>query len=314
MRKLGAAKSTVETWRLLEKEITDLLDMTALAIEEDDQSLQREMQQRIEEMTSQLDELETRLLLSEEYDTRAAILTVHAGAGGTESQDWAEMLFRMYLRWAEQHKYKTEILDTSVGEEAGFKSATVEINGDYAYGYLKSEHGVHRLVRLSPFDADHARHTSFVLVEVLPEAEEEIDIKVKPEELKIDTFRSSGPGGQHMQKTSSAVRITHLPTGMVVSCQSQRSQRQNKESALKVLYARLLEMNREEKETEKAKLKGERIEAGWGNQIRSYVLHPYQMVKDHRTKYETGNANAVLDGELDNFITAYLRYKLGGGK
>jgi peptide chain release factor 2 len=314
MRKLGAAKNTVETWRLLEKEITDLLDMTALAIEEDDQSLQREMQQRIEEMTSQLDELETRLLLSEEYDTRAAILTVHAGAGGTESQDWAEMLFRMYLRWAEQHKYKTEILDTSVGEEAGFKSATVEINGDYAYGYLKSEHGVHRLVRLSPFDADHARHTSFVLVEVLPEAEEEIDIKVKPEELKIDTFRSSGPGGQHMQKTSSAVRITHLPTGMVVSCQSQRSQRQNKESALKVLYARLLEMNREEKETEKAKLKGERIEAGWGNQIRSYVLHPYQMVKDHRTKYETGNANAVLDGELDNFIAAYLRYKLGGGK
>jgi len=314
MRKLGAAKNTVETWRLLEKEITDLLDMTTLAIEEDDQSLQREMQQRIEEMTSQLDELETRLLLSEEYDTRAAILTVHAGAGGTESQDWAEMLFRMYLRWAEQHKYKTEILDTSVGEEAGFKSATVEINGDYAYGYLKSEHGVHRLVRLSPFDADHARHTSFVLVEVLPEAEEEIDIKVKPEELKIDTFRSSGPGGQHMQKTSSAVRITHLPTGMVVSCQSQRSQRQNKESALKVLYARLLEMNREEKETEKAKLKGERIEAGWGNQIRSYVLHPYQMVKDHRTKYETGNANAVLDGELDNFIAAYLRYKLGGGK
>ncbi len=314
MRKLGATKNTVETWRLLEKEITDLLDMTALAIEEDDQSLQREMQQRIEEMTSQLDELETRLLLSEEYDTRAAILTVHAGAGGTESQDWAEMLFRMYLRWAEQHKYKTEILDTSVGEEAGFKSATVEINGDYAYGYLKSEHGVHRLVRLSPFDADHARHTSFVLVEVLPEAEEEIDIKVKPEELKIDTFRSSGPGGQHMQKTSSAVRITHLPTGMVVSCQSQRSQRQNKESALKVLYARLLEMNREEKETEKAKLKGERIEAGWGNQIRSYVLHPYQMVKDHRTKYETGNANAVLDGELDNFIAAYLRYKLGGGK
>jgi peptide chain release factor 2 len=314
MRKLGAAKNTVETWRLLEKEITDLLDMTALAIEEDDQSLQREMQQRIEEMTSQLDELETRLLLSEEYDTRAAILTVHAGAGGTESQDWAEMLFRMYLRWAEQHKYKIEILDTSVGEEAGFKSATVEINGDYAYGYLKSEHGVHRLVRLSPFDADHARHTSFVLVEVLPEAEEEIDIKVKPEELKIDTFRSSGPGGQHMQKTSSAVRITHLPTGMVVSCQSQRSQRQNKESALKVLYARLLEMNREEKETEKAKLKGERIEAGWGNQIRSYVLHPYQMVKDHRTKYETGNANAVLDGELDNFIAAYLRYKLGGGK
>jgi peptide chain release factor 2 len=314
MRQLGVVKNTVETWRQLEKEITELLEMTTLAIEENEQSLREEIQQRIEEMTSQLDGLETRLLLSEEYDARAAILTVHAGAGGTESQDWAEMLFRMYLRWAEQHKYKTEILDTSMGEEAGIKSATVEIKGDYAYGYLKAEHGVHRLVRLSPFDADHARHTSFVLVEVLPEAEEEIDIKVKPEDLKIDTFRSSGPGGQHMQKTSSAVRITHLRTGMVVSCQSQRSQRQNKESALKVLYARLLELNREEKEMEKAKLKGERIEAGWGNQIRSYVLHPYQMVKDHRTKYETSNASAVLDGELDDFIAAYLRHKLGVGK
>jgi peptide chain release factor 2 len=314
MRQLGTINNTVQTWRQLEKEITELLDMATLAIEENDQSLQGEIQQRIEVITSQLDELETRLLLADEYDARNAILTVHAGAGGTESQDWAEMLFRMYLRWAEQHKYKAEILDTSIGEEAGIKSATVELKGDYAYGYLKSEHGVHRLVRLSPFDADHARHTSFVLVEVLPEAEEEIDIKVKPEDLKIDTFRSSGPGGQHMQKTSSAVRITHLPTGMVVSCQSQRSQRQNKESALKVLYARLLELNCEEKEMEKAKLKGERIEAGWGNQIRSYVLHPYQMVKDHRTKYETSNAGAVLNGELDDFITAYLRYKLGAGK
>jgi peptide chain release factor 2 len=303
MRQLGAAKNTVQTWRQLEKEINELLEMTTLAIEENDQSLQGEIEHRIDEITSQLNELETRLLLSEEYDARDAILTVHAGAGGTE-----------YLRWAEQHKYQTEILDTSVGEEAGVKSATVEIRGDYAYGYLKSEHGVHRLVRLSPFDADHARHTSFALVEVLPEAEEEIDIKVKPEDLKIDTFRSSGPGGQHMQKTSSAVRITHLPTGMVVSCQSQRSQRQNKESALKVLYARLLESNRKEKEMEKAKLKGERVEAGWGNQIRSYVLHPYQMVKDHRTKFETGNANAVLDGELDDFISAYLHHKLGVGK
>jgi peptide chain release factor 2 len=314
MRQLGAAKNTVDTWRTLQKEITDLIEMVALAIDENDQSLQGEIHQRIEEITSQLDELENRLLLSQEYDARDAILTIHAGAGGTESQDWAEMLFRMYLRWAEQHKYKTEILDTSVGEEAGIKSVTVEIKGDYAYGYLKSEHGVHRLVRLSPFDADHARHTSFVLVEVLPEAEGEIDIKVKPEDLKIDTFRSSGPGGQHMQKTSSAVRITHLPTGIIVNCQSQRSQRQNKESALKVLYARLLEQKLEEKEMEKAKFKGERIEAGWGNQIRSYVLHPYQMVKDHRTKYETSNANAVLNGELDDFISAYLRYKLEGGK
>jgi len=314
MRRLVATKDMAQTWRQLEKKVTDLIDMTILAIEENEQSLREETQRDIEEITSQLDELETRLLLSDEYDTRDAILAVHAGAGGTESQDWAEMLFRMYMRWAEQRKYKTEILDTSSGEEAGIKSATVEIKGDYAYGYLKSEHGVHRLVRLSPFDADHARHTSFVLVEVLPEAEEEIDIKVNPEDLKIDTFRSSGPGGQHMQKTSSAVRITHLPTGLVVACQSQRSQRQNKESALKVLYARLLELKRAEKEREKAKFKGERIEAGWGNQIRSYVLHPYRMVKDHRTNYETSDTTAVLDGELDDFITAYLRHKLGEGK
>ena len=314
MRQLGASKNIVQTWRQLEKRATELLDMTTLSIEENDQSIQQEIQQDIEEINSQLDEMETRLILSDEYDNRDAILTIHAGAGGTESQDWAEMLLRMYLRWAERRKYKAEILDTSAGDEAGIKSATVEIRGDYAYGYLKSEHGVHRLVRLSPFDADHARHTSFVLVEVLPEAEEELDIKVNPEDLKIDTFRSSGPGGQHMQKTSSAVRITHLPTGLIISCQSQRSQRQNKESALKVLYARLLELNRAEKEREKAKLKGERIEAGWGNQIRSYVLHPYRMVKDHRTDYETSNTNAVLDGDLDDFINVYLRHKIGAGK
>jgi peptide chain release factor 2 len=314
MRQLGAAKNVVQTWRQLEKKVGELFDMATLAIEENEQSLREEIQRDIEGTPSQLDELETRLILSDEYDARDAILAVYAGAGGTESQDWAEMLLRMYLRWAEQHKYKTEILDTSVGDEAGIKSATVEIKGDYAYGYLKSEHGVHRLVRLSPFDADHARHTSFVLVEVLPEAEEETDIKVNPEDLKIDAFRSSGPGGQHMQKTSSAVRITHLPTGLVVTCQSQRSQRQNKESAIKVLYARLLELKLAEKEREKAKFKGERIEAGWGNQIRSYVLHPYRMVKDHRTNYETSNATAVLDGEIDDFITSYLRYKLGEGK
>jgi peptide chain release factor 2 len=314
MRQLVAAKDVVQTWHHMGKKITELLDVTTLAIEENDQSLREEIQREIEKIASHLNELETRLILSDEYDNRAAILTVHAGAGGTESQDWAEMLLRMYLRWAERHKYKTEILDTSVGDEAGIKNATVEIRGDYAYGYLKSEHGVHRLVRLSPFDADHARHTSFVLTEVLPEAEEEIDIKINPDDLKIDTFRSSGPGGQHMQKTSSAVRITHLPTGLVVNCQSQRSQHKNKESALKVLYARLLQLERAKREAEKAKFKGERIEAGWGNQIRSYVLHPYRMVKDHRTNYETSDTTAVLDGELDDFITAYLRHKLGEGK
>jgi peptide chain release factor 2 len=314
MRQLGATKDIVQTWRQLEKKVTELLDVTTLAIEENDQSLREEIQRDIEKIASQLSGLETRLILSDEYDTRNAILAVHAGAGGTESQDWAEMLLRMYLRWAERHKYKAEILDTSVSDEAGIKSATVEIRGDYAYGYLKSEHGVHRLVRLSPFDSDHARHTSFVLVEVLPEAKGEIDIKINPDDLKIDTFRSSGPGGQHMQKTSSAVRITHLPTGLVVTCQSQRSQHQNKESALKVLYAHLLELKLEEKEKEKARLKGDRIEAGWGNQIRSYVLHPYRMVKDHRTNYETSDTTAVLDGELDDFINAYLHHKLGEGK
>ncbi|HIE16716.1 MAG TPA: peptide chain release factor 2, partial [Dehalococcoidia bacterium] len=251
MKQLRALDDQVQTWRRLEKRVTELLDMTTLAIEEGDHSLQAEIQRETEELAAELRKLETRLLLSDEYDARDAILAIHAGAGGTESQDWAEMLLRMYLRWAERHGYKAEVLDVSPGDEAGIKSATLEIRGDYAYGYLKSEHGVHRLVRLSPFDADHARHTSFVLVEVLPEAEETLDIQINPDDLKIDTFRSSGPGGQHMQKTSSAVRITHIPTGIVVTCQSQRSQHRNKEGALKVLYARLLELKLEEKEKEK---------------------------------------------------------------
>ncbi len=311
MRNLRAAENVVQTWRQLENEVSELHDMATLAIEEDDQSLQEELQGETDKIASKLDELEVRLTLSDEYDSRDAILALHAGAGGTESQDWAEMLLRMYLRWAEQHGYQAEILDTSPAEEAGIKSATVEVKGNCAYGYLKSEHGVHRLVRLSPFDSDHARHTSFVLVEVLPEAQEETDIEMSPDELRIDTFRSSGPGGQHMQKSSSAVRITHIPTGLVVACQSQRSQFQNKESAMKVLYARLLQLERNRRQAEKAKLKGKRIEAGWGNQIRSYVLHPYKMVKDHRTNHETGNVAAVLNGELDEFITAYLRSKVG---
>lgn len=314
MRQLGAAKDVVQIWRQLEKKVTELHDIATLAIEENDHSLQEEIQRETEKLAIQLDELDIQLMLSDEYDARNAILAFHAGAGGTESQDWAEMLFRMYLRWAERHKYQAKILDSSPGDEAGIKNATVEVKGAHAYGYLKSEYGVHRLVRLSPFDADHARHTSFVLVEVLPEAEEEADIQINPDDLKIDTFRSSGPGGQHMQKTSSAVRITHLPTGLIVACQSERSQYQNKESAMKVLYARLLQLERARKESEKAKIKGKRIEAGWGNQIRSYVLHPYRMVKDHRTDYETSDTAAVLDGELDEFITAYLRSKVGEEK
>jgi peptide chain release factor 2 len=224
------------------------------------------------------------------------------------------MLLRMYLRWAERRGYKAEMLDISPGEEAGIKSVVIGVNGDYAFGYLKSEHGVHRLVRLSPFNADHARHTSFALVEVMPEAEADADVKVNPDDLRVDVFRSSGPGGQHMQKTSSAVRLTHLPTGLVVTCQSERSQYQNKEIALKILQARLLELELAKRAEERAKLKGERISAGWGNQIRSYVLHPYKMVKDHRTGYQTGDTDAVLDGKLDDFVTAYLRSGLGEEK
>jgi peptide chain release factor 2 len=311
MRELRRKKNLVNVWRELEKKAADLQEMIVLAIGEEDYSLKEEIQQELKKLSSRFEQLESQQLFTGDYDSRNAMLALHAGAGGTESQDWANMLLRMYLRWAERHDYEAEVLDVSPGEEAGIKSAIVEIKGDYVHGYLKGEHGVHRLVRLSPFNADHARHTSFVLVEVLPEAEETVDVKINPEELRVDTFRSSGPGGQHMQKTSSAVRITHLPTGLVATCQGQRSQHQNKEAALKILYSRLLELDRKKREEERAKLKGERIEAGWGNQIRSYVLHPYKMVKDHRTDYEVHDAEAVLDGELDGFITEYLRSKVG---
>ena len=311
MRELRGQKNIVNVWCGLEKKAADLLEMTVLTIGEEDYSLKEDIQLELKKLSSRFEQLESQQLFTGDYDNRNAMLALHAGAGGTESQDWANILLRMYLRWAEKHDYEAEVLDVSPGEEAGIKSAIVEIKGDYVYGYLKSEHGVHRLVRLSPFDADHARHTSFVLVEVLPEAEETVDVKINPEDLRIDTFRSSGPGGQHMQKTSSAVRITHLPTGLVATCQGQRSQHQNKEAALKVLYSRLLELDRKKKEEERAKIKGERIEASWGNQIRSYVLHPYKMVKDHRTDYEVHDAEAVLDGELDGFITDYLRSRVG---
>ena len=314
MRQLAARKNLVRHWRELEEKAAELSEMAALAIEEDDYSIREDIERELRKASSRFEELETKLVLSGDYDARNAMVALHAGAGGTESQDWASMLLRMYLRWGERRDFHAEILDISPGEEAGIRSATLEISGDYAYGYLKCEHGVHRLVRLSPFDADHARHTSFVLVEVLPEADEARDAEMSPEDLKIDTFRSSGPGGQHMQKTSSAVRVTHLPTGLVATCQSQRSQHRNKETALRILHARVLKLERAKEEGERAKLKGERIEAGWGNQIRSYVLHPYKMVKDHRTGYELSDAEAVLDGDLDGFITSYLRSKMGGEK
>jgi peptide chain release factor 2 len=311
MRRLVEQKRMVEQWRSLEKNTVDIDEMINLATEEEDNSFTEEIRTDINGLAELLDKLELELAFSGEYDSRNAILQIHAGAGGTESQDWAEILLRMYLRWAEKRGYKAEILDESRGEEVGIKNVTVDITGEYAFGYLKSEHGVHRLVRLSPFDSDHARHTSFVLVEVMPEAEENVDVKIAAEDIKIDTFRSSGAGGQNVQKVSSAVRITHLPTGIVVTCQTERSQLQNKAIALKILYSRILEMELEKQAEERAKLKGKRIEAGWGNQIRSYVLHPYKMVKDHRTDYETSNTEAVLNGELDGFITAYLRSIVG---
>ena len=310
MRRLAELRKAVQPWRELEKRVADLTELVTLTAQ-DDASLRTELETEIDAAAARLDEMELQAAFASPYDARNAIITIHAGAGGTESQDWAQILLRMYLRWAERRGYKTEILDESPGEEAGVKSVTFSVDGDYAVGYLKSEHGVHRLVRLSPFDADHASHTSFALVEVMPEAESNVDVKINEEDLKIEFFRSSGPGGQHMQKTSSATRITHLPTGMVVTCQSERSQHQNKDIAMKLLQSRLLEMEIEKRAEERAKLKGKRVSAGWGNQIRSYVLHPYKMVKDHRTDYETGNAEAVLEGNLDEFITAYLRSGLG---
>lgn len=311
MRRLALQRRMVERWRGMEKRVTDAHDLAGVATAERDSSLSDEITAEVAALTTELEALELELAFSSEHDSRNAILSIHAGAGGTESQDWAEMLMRMYLRWAERRGYEAEVLDVTRGEEVGVKSATIEIRGDFAFGYLKSEHGVHRLVRLSPFDADHARHTSFVLVEVLPEAETDVDMSISPDDLKLEAFRSSGPGGQHMQKTSSAVRITHLPSGLVVTCQSERSQHQNKDIAMRILRSRLLEKEIERQAEEKAKLKGKRIDAGWGSQIRSYVLHPYRMVKDHRTGYESGNTEAVLAGGLDDFITAYLRWIAG---
>ncbi len=309
MRQLAEKKKVVQRWRGLEKKLRDIGELEAISGE--DAAIMTELKTELDGLGKEIDGYEFQLAFNGEYDSRNAIVAIHAGAGGTESQDWAEMLMRMYLRWAERRGFQTEILDMSPGDEAGIKHVVIAFKGEYAAGYLKSEHGVHRLVRLSPFDSDHARHTSFALVEVMPEAESDIEVNIKPEDIKIETFRSSGPGGQHMQKTSSAVRITHLPTGITVSCQSERSQHMNKDFAFKILRSRLLEMELEKQEAEKAKLKGKRIEAGWGNQIRSYVLHPYRMVKDHRTDFETSNTEGVLDGAIDDFIDAYLRSIMG---
>jgi peptide chain release factor 2 len=306
----NAVKSVVEQFQTLWSEYEDAQAMAELVEEEEDESMAQELAQSLRSLADKLKNFELQLLLNQPYDKCNAILELHPGAGGTESQDWAEMLLRMYRRWAEKRNYKVEVLDFLPGDEAGIKSVTLLIKGYNAYGYLKAEKGVHRLVRISPFDASGRRHTSFVSCSVMPEIENDAEIEIRPDELKIDTYRSSGAGGQHINTTDSAVRITHLPTGIVVTCQSERSQIQNRERAMKILRSKLYERKIEEQMKELAELRGEQQEIGWGSQIRSYVFHPYSMVKDHRTQEETGNVDAVMDGEIDPFIDAYLRRQL----
>ena len=311
MRHLSELREEINTWQGIARRVKDALDLIDMAVEEEDDSLLAELTAEVNSIDTQLDKLEFQLVLSGQHDRDSALLSIHAGAGGTESQDWAQMLMRMYTRWAEASGYRTEIVDKTEGEEAGIKSVTLEISGDYAYGYLKAERGVHRLVRISPFDASSRRHTSFALVEVVPDLDTDIDIDLNPDDLEIDVYKSGGAGGQHVQKNSTAIRIRHLPTGLVVTCQNERSQLQNKETALRILRGRLYDLELKKQEEEQARLKGQHVDAGWGNQIRSYVLHPYKMVKDHRTSHEVGNAEAVLDGRLDDFIEAYLRHTIG---
>lgn len=310
MRELSALREQVETWDRLTGQAEDALAMLELAEEAADAALAAEAATEADAIEKQYDQLEFQLAMSGPYDRNNAILSVHAGAGGTEAQDWAQMLMRMYLRWAERHDYQTTITDMLEGEEAGVKTVTIEVEGPWAYGYLKAERGVHRLVRISPFDASARRHTSFALVEVVPMLEDDIEIEIKSEDIKMDVYRSGGAGGQHMQKNSTAVRLTHIPTGIVVTCQNERSQLQNRESAMKVLRGKLFDIELQKLEAEQARLKGKHVEAGWGNQIRSYVLQPYQMVKDLRTGVETSNTTAVLDGEIDLFIEAWLKEQL----
>lgn len=321
MRHVAQLESLISTWDTLESRSSDLEELVSLAEEstDTDELAEQEHDALAADIRSELDDLETEyqtlevtLTLGGEYDTRNAVLSIHAGAGGTEAQDWAEMLLRMYLRWGDSQGMSVEIISISSGEEAGVKSADIRIEGTSAYGLMRSERGVHRLVRISPFDSSHSRHTSFALVEVMPEAEAtDISVEIRSDDLRIDTYRASGNGGQNVQKNDTAVRITHHPTGIVVTCQNERSQLRNRETAMRVLESRLLELEVAKNEAERAALKGDHVEAGWGNQIRSYVLHPYKMVKDLRTDVETSDPNSVLDGEIDEFIHAYLRSQVG---
>ncbi len=301
-------KDEVDTYRALEQQYEDIQVMIQMGYEENDSSLIPEIEEMLEQFKETLENMRMKLLLSGEYDSNNAILRLNAGAGGTESCDWCSILYRMYCRWAESKGFKAHVLDFLDGEEVGIKSVTVQIDGENAYGYLRSEHGVHRLVRISPFNSAGKRQTSFVSCDVMPNIEEDIDIEVNPDDIRVDTYRSSGAGGQHINKTSSAIRITHFPTGIVVTCQNERSQFQNKEKAMQMLKAKLLMVKQEEQAAKAAGIRGDVKDIGWGSQIRSYVLQPYTMVKDHRTGEESGNVDAVLDGAIDNFISAYLRW------
>ena len=303
MKRITYLRNLITDWQQLSLRITDLMELSEM----NETSLIPELTQKWEELDQEMNKRELNLLLSGRYDANNAILSIHAGAGGTDSQDWAAMLERMYLRWAEKRGFKTELLDRTAGEEAGVKSATYLVSGELAYGYLRTEKGVHRLVRLSPFDAAHRRHTSFALIEVLPEIEDDYEMEIPADDIQIEVYKSSGAGGQNVQKNMTAVRIIHIPTGLVVTCQNERSQTQNRENALKVLKSRLFEIKEEQQAETLSDLRGVFKKIEWGSQIRSYVLHPYQMVKDHRTDYETGNTQSVLDGSLDEFIEAYLR-------
>ena len=313
MKELAALKGEVDRWRSLESRVESALELVDLSIEEDDDSILDTLHEELADLTKSVADLEFTLALSGPHDRRKAILAIHAGAGGVDSQDWAEMLMRMYLRWAELGGYRREVVEMSPGDTAGIKSVTIQMEGDYAYGYLKAEKGVHRLVRLSPYDSDHARHTSFALAEVLPQVEEGVDIEIDPSDLKIEVFKAGGAGGQSVQKNSTAVRITHVPTGIKASCQNERSLYQNRTIAMNILAARLLEREMAERAREMDEIRGEHVSAEWGNQIRSYVLHPYKMVKDHRTGFETSDTEGVLDGDLDGFIDAFLSTTLGSG-
>lgn len=312
MQKIKGLRDKIARYRELKSLWDDLKTLVELAIEEDDESVLDEVKTNYKKLTSDLENMKLETLLSGKYDKNNAIITLHAGAGGTEAQDWCEMLYRMYTHWAERRGYSVETLDFLDGEEAGLKSITFLVEGLNAYGYAKCEKGVHRLVRISPFDSAARRHTSFASCEVMPEIDDDIEVDINPEDLRVDTYRSSGAGGQHINKTESAIRITHIPTGVVVTCQNERSQHKNRETAMKMLKSKLIEIAEREQKEKIEDLKGVQMEIGWGSQIRSYVFHPYTMVKDHRTNYEVGNINAVMDGDINGFINAYLIAKSRG--